>query len=76
MLQASDSGKFKTIVAFECRGVEPVAFDPRVSLSVASVDCTDSTDSWSLQGGFSAVGENGGSQFVDISLASKVRLPA
>lgn len=28
--QASDSGHFKTIVAFECRGIEPVSFDPRV----------------------------------------------
>ncbi len=27
---AEDTNKFKTIVAFDCRGVEPVAFDPRV----------------------------------------------
>ncbi|EAT48118.1 AAEL000847-PA [Aedes aegypti] len=26
---ADDSGKLKTIVAFDCRGVEPVAFSPR-----------------------------------------------
>lgn len=26
---ASDAGKFKTIVAFDCRGVEPVEFSPR-----------------------------------------------
>ena len=47
VLQASDSGSFKTIVAFECRGVEPVAFDPRVSfavLLVASFDHNDSID--------------------------------
>lgn len=48
MLQVSDSGNFKTIVAFECRGIEPVAFDPRVShavLLVGSIHLTDSTDS-------------------------------
>ena len=28
---AEDSSKFKTIVAFECRGVEPTAFSPRVN---------------------------------------------
>ncbi|ELT99147.1 hypothetical protein CAPTEDRAFT_183158 [Capitella teleta] len=28
-----DCPKFKTIVAFDCRGVEPIAFDPRVSWS-------------------------------------------
>lgn len=26
---AEDSGKFKTIVCFDCRGVEPVEFSPR-----------------------------------------------
>lgn len=29
-----DVGKFATIVAFDCRGIEPVDFSPRVSLSV------------------------------------------
>lgn len=27
---AEDSGKFKTIVVFDCRGVEPIEFSPRV----------------------------------------------
>lgn len=27
-----DSERFKTVVAFECRGIEPVDFSPRVSL--------------------------------------------
>lgn len=31
ILQANDSGEFKTIVVFECRGIETVDFDPRVS---------------------------------------------
>ena len=30
--QADDSETFKTIVAFECRGMEPVEFSPRVSI--------------------------------------------
>ena len=30
-LQAEDSNRFKTMVAFDCRGVEPVDFSPRVS---------------------------------------------
>jgi len=37
-LQAEDSNRFKTMVAFDCRGVEPVDFSPRVShLSMAFV---------------------------------------
>ena len=37
-LQAEDSNRFKTMVAFDCRGVEPVDFSPRVShLSTAFV---------------------------------------
>lgn len=32
-LQAEDSEKFKTIVEFECRGLEPVDFQPQVSSS-------------------------------------------
>lgn len=53
-LQASDSGKFKTFAAFECRGVEPVAFDPRVCsilmyLFVCSVCCIIS--GWILSSG-------------------------
>ena len=27
---ADDSNKFKTVVVFDCRGVEPVDFSPRV----------------------------------------------
>ncbi|KAI8125004.1 UPF0587 protein [Lucilia cuprina] len=33
-----DSGKFKTIVVFDCRGAEPVEFSPRVGWIVRSVD--------------------------------------
>jgi hypothetical protein len=70
--QALDSGSFKTIVAFECRGLEPVAFDPRVSHAAVSNNYTDSIWTLELQGGFSAIGENSGSHFLDISLANKV----
>ena len=30
--QAEDSNIFKTVVAFDCRGIEPVDFSPRVSV--------------------------------------------
>ena len=37
---AEDSNKFKTIVVFDCRGVEPIDFSPRVSyISSLSCDC-------------------------------------
>ena len=32
---ADDTNNYKTIVVFDCRGVEPVAFDPRVSPSLS-----------------------------------------
>ena len=31
--QAEDNEKFKTIVEFECRGLEPVDFQPQVPVS-------------------------------------------
>ncbi|XP_065367616.1 UPF0587 protein CG4646 [Calliphora vicina] len=33
-----DSGKFKTIVVFDCRGAEPMDFSPRIGWIVRSVD--------------------------------------
>lgn len=33
---SDDAGKFKTIVAFDCRGVEPVEFSPRSGWLVKS----------------------------------------
>lgn len=35
---ADDAGKFKTIVAFDCRGVEPVEFSPRSGWLVKSAE--------------------------------------
>lgn len=35
-LKAEDSERFKTMVHFECRGLEPVDFQPQVS--VAEID--------------------------------------
>lgn len=35
---ADDAGKFKTIVSFDCRGVEPVEFSPRAAWIVKSSD--------------------------------------
>ena len=31
MYNEEDCGKFKTIVGFECRGMEPIEFSPRVN---------------------------------------------
>lgn len=33
-----DAGKFKTTVAFDCRGVEPVEFSPRAGWIVKAID--------------------------------------
>lgn len=33
-----DSGKFKTIVAFDCRGIEPVEFSPRTGWIAKAID--------------------------------------
>ena len=30
-----DSGHFKTVVVFDCRGVEPVDFSPRVGFTLS-----------------------------------------
>lgn len=35
---ADDVGKFKTIVAFDCRGVEPIEFSPRTGWIVHSAE--------------------------------------
>lgn len=35
---AEDSNKFKTMVAFDCRGVEPVDFSPRVGFVAEGED--------------------------------------
>lgn len=43
---SADSGKFKSIVAFECRGIEPVEFSPR---SGWIVDSEDNGNSFSFQ---------------------------
>lgn len=33
-----DSGKFKSIVTFDCRGIEPIDFDPREGYIVKAID--------------------------------------
>jgi len=35
---ADDTGSFKTIVVFDCRGVEPVEFSPRTGWKVQSAE--------------------------------------
>lgn len=37
--KAEDSEKFKTMVQFECRGLEPVDFQPQVRASLVYSDC-------------------------------------
>lgn len=34
----ADSGKFKTIISFDCRGIEPIEFDPRSGYIVKSIE--------------------------------------
>jgi ribosomal protein S27E len=51
--EADYSNKFKTIVTFDCRGVEPIDFSPRVGWTVAGVN---------------EEGELSGSVFKDVSL--------
>ena len=58
----ADSGKFKTLVAFDCRGLEPVDFSPR--------------NGWTCKGYLAAEdndGEEGkeGSDFNDVDLAEE-----
>lgn len=49
---ADDGGKFKTIVAFDCRGAEPVEFSPRAGWIVKSsengqtFENVDLSDDW------------------------------
>jgi len=41
---ADDSNKFKTIVVFDCRGVEPVDFSPRVKFKQKQTNTFSLTD--------------------------------
>lgn len=34
----ADSGKFRSIVSFDCRGIEPTEFDPRGGYIVKAID--------------------------------------
>lgn len=43
-----DSGKFKTIVIFDCRGAEPVEFSPRAGWIAKAVDGGQSFDNIDL----------------------------
>ncbi|KAK3733949.1 hypothetical protein QZH41_010764 [Actinostola sp. cb2023] len=52
---ADDSNQFKTMITFDCRGVEPTAFSPRVS--------------YRLPTGFVAEGAETSSKFTDINLS-------
>lgn len=57
-------------MAFDCRGVEVVDFDPRVGTLLDHMTVTCSL----LQAGFSVKGESSGKMFSDISLSDKVCL--
>ena len=41
---ADDAGSFKTIIQFDCRGIEPTAFDPREGFVVKAIDNGNSFD--------------------------------
>ena len=67
-----ESEKFQTVVVFECRGIEPVDFDPRVhSIYMPTIIYSSLSLSCCLQGGWSAQGVDSGSQFTDIDLSQQ-----
>lgn len=47
----NDSGKFKTLVSFDCRGIEPVDFDPRSGFTVKSTENGRSFDDVEIEDG-------------------------
>lgn len=65
---------FQTIVVFECRGIEPVDFDPRVRGN--SLCESSSTCGACVQGGWSASGMESGLEFTDIDLSQQVGVPS
>ena len=46
-----DSGKFKTFVAFDCRGIEPIDFDPRSGYIVKGVENGQTFDDVEVEDG-------------------------
>lgn len=71
--QAADSGQFKTVVIFECRGLEPIDFDPRVNFLLCRVVWGSSYAlPLFVQVGYCAVGEESGTRFTDVDLSEKV----
>ena len=46
-----DSGKFKTIITFDCRGIEPVEFDPRGGYVVKAIDNGQTFEDVEIEGG-------------------------
>ena len=61
----ADNNKFKTIIAFDCRGMEPVEFSPRNGWKV----CGFKEDADSDGEGDEVDGKVTGTEFTDIDLA-------
>ncbi|RWS13198.1 UPF0587 protein C1orf123-like protein [Dinothrombium tinctorium] len=47
--QLEDSNEFKTIVVFDCRGVEPTDFSPRIGFTAEAVDSNTKFDNINLE---------------------------
>ncbi len=85
----SDENSFKTIVAFDCRGVEPTDFSPRVSIMSAFCECFFlvrhqqtqiqihmdlQISHFVLQTGWSIEAAESGAKFEEVNLQEKVRV--
>lgn len=46
-----DVGKFKSIVTFDCRGIEPTEFDPREGFVVKAIDGGNSFENVEIENG-------------------------
>ncbi|XP_025062446.1 UPF0587 protein C1orf123 homolog isoform X2 [Alligator sinensis] len=73
---AEDSEKFKTIVEFECRGLEPVDFQPQLLVPSQSAEgrrvASFPRALWQrLIAGFAAEGAESGTSFSEINLLEK-----
>ena len=66
-----DSGKFKVFVVFECRGLEPIDFEARVSTAACNIIICYLMCFY-FQSGFCASSTESSCNFEDIDLSEKV----
>jgi hypothetical protein len=46
-----DAGKFKTFITFDCRGMEPIEFDPRGGYKVKAIENGSTFDDVEIESG-------------------------